>query len=206
MQRFYFDHNATTPVSPEVLEAMLPVLTEVYGNASSIHHFGQLARQRLDSSRKQVADLLGAEPQEIVFTSGGTEADNLAIFGVAIGSKAGRVVTTTFEHPAVLAAAAQLDHTLVPVDGRGMIDPEAIRGYFDWTHLGVDQVSARTLRGGLERIGWRVELLETTVVWDGNADPTHATLREWFASDARFRRLLVERDLGDLISCVATKR
>ncbi|MBZ5632341.1 MAG: cysteine desulfurase [Acidobacteriia bacterium] len=127
MQRFYFDHNATTPVSPEVLEAMLPVLTEVYGNASSIHHFGQLARQRLDSSRKQVADLLGAEPQEIVFTSGGTEADNLAIFGVAIGSKAGRVVTTTFEHPAVLAAAAQLDHTLVPVDGRGMIDPEAIR-------------------------------------------------------------------------------
>jgi cysteine desulfurase len=127
VQRFYFDHNATTPVSPEVLEAMLPVLTEVYGNASSIHHFGQLARQRLDASRKQVADLLGAEPQEIVFTSGGTEADNLAIFGVAIGSKAGHVVTTTFEHPAVLAAAAQLDHTLVPVDGRGMIDPEAIR-------------------------------------------------------------------------------
>jgi cysteine desulfurase len=122
VQRFYFDHNATTPVSPEVLEAMLPVMTEVYGNASSIHHFGQAARQMLDTARKQVAEFLGAEPQEIVFTSGGTEADNLAIFGVG-----GHVVTTTFEHPAVLAAAAQLDHTLVAVDGRGMADPDAIR-------------------------------------------------------------------------------
>ena len=78
-------------------------------------------------------------------------------------------------------------------------------GYFDWTHLGVDRVSAQSLREGLGRIGWRIDQLETTVVWDGNADPTHATLREWFASDARFRRLLVERDLGDLISCVATR-
>jgi len=125
VQRFYFDHNATTPVSPEVLEAMLPMMIDVYGNASSIHHFGQTARQKLDASRKQVAGLLGAEPQEIVFTSGGTEADNLAIFGVATG---GHVITTSFEHPAVLAAAAQLDHTLVPVDGSGMIDPDAIRG------------------------------------------------------------------------------
>jgi cysteine desulfurase len=122
VQRFYFDHNATTPVSPEVLEAMLPMMTEVFGNASSIHHFGQIARQRLDAARRQVAALLGAEPQEIVFASGGTEADNLAIFG-----SGGHVVTTTFEHPAVLAAAAQLDHTLVPVDGRGMIDPDEIR-------------------------------------------------------------------------------
>ena len=124
MQRFYFDHNATTPVAPEVLEALLPMMTEVYGNASSIHHFGQIARQRLDSARKQVAGMLFADPQEIVFTSGGTEADNLAIFGVAAG---GHVVTTTFEHPAVLAAAGQLDHTLVPVDGRGMVDPDEVR-------------------------------------------------------------------------------
>ena len=126
MQRFYFDHNATTPVSQEVLEAMLPVMTEVYGNASSIHHFGQTARKMLDDARKQVAGMLGAEPQEIVFTSGGTEADNLAILGVASGT-AGHVVTTTFEHPAVLAAAGQLDHTLVPVDAHGMVDPDAIR-------------------------------------------------------------------------------
>jgi cysteine desulfurase len=122
VQRYYFDHNATTPVVPEVLEAMLPVMTEVYGNASSIHHFGQAARQKLDAARKQVAEALAADPQEIVFTSGGTEADNLALFGVG-----GHVITTTFEHPAVLASAAQLDHTLVPVDGRGMVDPDAIR-------------------------------------------------------------------------------
>jgi cysteine desulfurase len=122
VQRYYFDHNATTPAAPEVLEAMLPMMTEVYGNASSIHHFGQIARQRLDAARKQVAAMLGAEAQEIVFTSGGTEADNLAIFGVG-----GHVVTTTFEHPAVLAAAAQLDHTLVPVDGRGTIDPDEVK-------------------------------------------------------------------------------
>jgi cysteine desulfurase len=128
VQRFYFDHNATTPVSAEVLEAMLPMMTEVYGNASSIHHFGQIARQRLDAARKQVAELLGAEPQEIVFTSGGTEADNLAILGTAlINATRGHGVTTTFEHPAVLATVAQMDHTLVPVDGRGMVDPDAIR-------------------------------------------------------------------------------
>ena len=75
MERFYFDHNATTPISPEVLEAMLPVMTEVYGNASSMHHFGQAARHKLDSARRQVAQMFGALPEEIVFTSGGTEAD-----------------------------------------------------------------------------------------------------------------------------------
>lgn len=124
MQRYYFDHNATTPVAPEVLEAMLPMMTEVYGNASSIHYFGQTARQKLDAARGQVAEMLGADPQEIVFTSGGTEADNLAIFGAGAG---GHVVTTAFEHPAVLAAAQNLDHTIVPVDGRGLVDPGDIR-------------------------------------------------------------------------------
>jgi SAM-dependent methyltransferase len=88
--------------------------------------------------------------------------------------------------------------------GHGIFGPDW-EGYFDWTHLGVDLVSARSMREGFPRLGWRVEQLETTAIWDGNADPTHATLREWWASDARFRRLLVERDLGDLITCVATK-
>jgi SAM-dependent methyltransferase len=88
--------------------------------------------------------------------------------------------------------------------GRSLFEQDW-EGYFDWTHLGVDHVSAASLRAGLQRIGWRLEQLETTMIWDGNADPTHATLREWFASDARFRRLLVERNLGDLITCVATK-
>jgi SAM-dependent methyltransferase len=78
-------------------------------------------------------------------------------------------------------------------------------GYFDWTHHGVDFVSARSLREGLARWGWRVDELTTSMVWDRNADPTHATLREWWAYDARFRRLLLEREMGDLITCVATK-
>src|SRR5271169_3078772 len=89
VQRYYFDHNATTPVSPEVLEAMLPVLTEAFGNPSSIHHYGQEARARLDHARRQVARLLHCSDTEIVFTSGGTESDNLAILGIG-----GHVVTT----------------------------------------------------------------------------------------------------------------
>lgn len=123
MQRYYFDHNATTPVSPEVLQAMMPVLAETYGNASSLHHHGQAARKLLDEARRKTAAFLGALPEEIVFTSGGTEADNLAILG-----SGGHVVTTTVEHPAVLGAAAQLPSaTYVPVDSRGLVDPDDIR-------------------------------------------------------------------------------
>ena len=125
MQRYYFDHNATTPVSAEVLEAMLPMMTEVYGNASSVHTFGQAARKKLDDAHRQVAALLGARPEEIVFTSGGTEADNLAIFGLAEG---GHIVTTSIEHPAVLAACMHTNSfTAVPVDSSGVVEPDAIR-------------------------------------------------------------------------------
>ncbi len=124
VQRYYFDHNATTPVSPEVLEAMLPVMTEVFGNPSSIHHYGQAARAKLDHARRQVASMLHCSDNEIVFTSGGTESDNLAILGIATG---GHVVTTAIEHPAVLASADQLSVTRVPVDRSGIVDPEAIR-------------------------------------------------------------------------------
>ena len=120
---YYFDHNATTPVSPEVFQAMAPLMTEVFGNASSIHQFGQEARGELDRARRSVAAMLGAKAEEIVFTSGGTEADNMAIFGAG-----GHVITTTVEHPAVLQAAAQLPSaTFVPVDSRGIVDPEAVR-------------------------------------------------------------------------------
>ena len=84
MQHFYFDHNATTPVSPEVLEAVLPCLDQAYGNASSIHHFGQIAKQRLEQARRQVAALLNCDPREVVFT-GGTEADNMAVLGAGRG-------------------------------------------------------------------------------------------------------------------------
>jgi len=80
-----------------------------------------------------------------------------------------------------------------------------VGGYFDWTHLGIDRVALRTLRDELPRQGWRIAQLTTHRVWDGDADPTRATLREWWAADARFRRLLTERDLGDLITCIAVE-
>ena len=120
--RSYFDHNATTPVSPEVIQAMAPLWADVFGNASSIHQFGQEARRVLDNARRSVAAMLGSGPKEIVFTSGGTESDNTAVFGVT-----GHVITTTAEHPAILQACAQLPSvTFVTVDHRGLVDPQAV--------------------------------------------------------------------------------
>jgi cysteine desulfurase len=134
VERFYFDHNATTPVSPEVLETMVSCLGQVYGNASSIHHFGQAAKQRLEEARRRVAALLGCDAKDIVFTSGGTEADNLAVLGAARASaKAARhIITTTIEHPAVLNACAQLERegvavTYLPVGPEGIVDPGDVR-------------------------------------------------------------------------------
>ena len=112
MQHFYFDHNATTPIAPAVRAALLACLDEVYGNASSIHHFGQTAKHRLEMARRQVAARLGAKPKEIVFLGGGTEADNLAIRGIL--RPGDHVITTDIEHPAVLNTCADLDVTYVP--------------------------------------------------------------------------------------------
>ena len=133
MQHFYFDHNATTPVAPEVLETVVTCLGQVYGNASSIHHFGQAAKQRLEAARRQVAALIHAGPQEVVFTSGGTEADNLAIFGVvrAAGERPLHLITSAIEHPAVLAPSAHLERegvevTRLPVSAGGVVNPEDV--------------------------------------------------------------------------------
>lgn len=128
MERAYFDHNATTPVSAGVLESLIPALAEVYGNASSIHHDGQLAKQRLEQARRQVASGLHCDAREVVFLSGGTEANNLAIFGT-LGDRTPRrhVVTTVIEHPAVLHVCARQDATYVPVSSSGIVDPDDIR-------------------------------------------------------------------------------
>src|ERR1043165_4093626 len=102
VRRFYFDHNATTPIAPEVLECMVSCLGQVYGNASSIHYFGQGAKQRLEAARRQVASLIHANPTELVFTGGGTEADNMAVLGVVRAREGARhVITSSIEHPAV---------------------------------------------------------------------------------------------------------
>jgi cysteine desulfurase len=132
---YYFDHNATTPLSEEVLGCLTRVQRECYGNPSSIHTAGQRARQAVEEARAQVARWLHAEPGEVVFTSGGTESDNLAIFGIVRrnGGAAGKhVITTTIEHPAVLGACAQLERegarvTRVRVGSAGVVEAEDVR-------------------------------------------------------------------------------
>ena len=134
MRRVYLDNNATTPVLPEVLEAMRPYFGEHFGNASSIHHHGQETRAAVERARESVAALLGCRASEVVFTSGGTEGDNLAIFGLARGGD--HVITSTIEHHAVLNACKHLrkspgiagcEVTFVPVDGRGLADPADVK-------------------------------------------------------------------------------
>ena len=134
MRRYYFDHNATTPVSDEVLQVLIPTLAEVYGNASSIHYFGQMAKQRMEMARRTLAGVLSVDPREIVFVSGGTEADNLAVLGSVRAHPAEKkhVVTSTIEHVAVLNACAQLERegvevTYVPVGSDGRVDPDDVR-------------------------------------------------------------------------------
>ena len=127
MQKIYLDNNATTPLHPEVLEAMLPGLRENYGNPSSIHSFGRSARVQLDEAREKVACLINAHSSEIIFTSGGTEANNLAILGVAFKDKEKKIITSKIEHPSVLNPCRQLAEQGVEVhyldvDGLGRID------------------------------------------------------------------------------------
>lgn len=130
MKRIYMDHSATTPVAPEVLEAMLPYFREKFGNASSLHSFGLEAKEALEDSREKVAKLLGASAEEIIFTSGGTESDNLALKGVAYRNreKGKHIITTTIEHPAILEVCRKLETkgfeiTYLPVTNEGFVDP-----------------------------------------------------------------------------------
>ena len=131
MRRVYFDNNATTPVLPEVFEAMRPHFGEHFGNASSIHHHGQETRAAVERARESVATLIGCRASEIVFTSGGTEADNLAVLGIA--KPGDHVVTSAIEHHAVLNACRHLEEkgckvTYVGVDAGGVVDPTEVRG------------------------------------------------------------------------------
>ncbi len=130
MRRVYMDANATTPLLPEVLETMRPYFTERFGNASSVHSFGQHARSVVEQARVSVAALLHCRPAELVFTSGGTESDNLALFGAT--QPGDHMITTAVEHHAVLHAAERLlqcgrEVTVLPVDAEGVVQPEEIR-------------------------------------------------------------------------------
>ena len=130
MKRIYLDHNATTPLHPEVLEAMLPYYKEAFGNPSTIYSFGQETRKATDEARETVANLIGASPEEIIFTSGGTEADNLALKGVpaALEKKGKHIVASSIEHHAVLSTLKYLEKrgykvSFLPVDEHGWLDP-----------------------------------------------------------------------------------
>jgi cysteine desulfurase len=132
--RIYLDHNATTAIHPDVVAAMLPYLRRAFGNPSSIHRFGREARQAVDEAREKVARLIGAKPSEIIFTSGGTEADNLAIKGVALTAKkkGGHIITSAIEHHAVMVSCQYLEKrgfevTFIPVDHHGLLDPNDVK-------------------------------------------------------------------------------
>jgi cysteine desulfurase len=155
----YFDHAATTPTRPEVVDAMLPYYREKWGNPSSLHFSGQEAKAAMDGARQHVAALLGALPEEIVFTSSGTEADNQALFGIVASQakKGNHVITTKIEHHAVLHAAEALEKrgaqvTYLPVDQYGLVDPEAVRAAITDQTILVSVMHANNEIGTIEPI------------------------------------------------------
>ncbi|MFC1961863.1 cysteine desulfurase NifS [Chloroflexota bacterium] len=134
MERIYLDYAATTPTHPDVLKAMLPYFTEAFGNPSSIYSYGQEAREAVKLARGRIASLIGARDEEVVFTSGGTEADNFALMGVAFASegRGNHIITSPIEHHAVTETTKFLEKrgfkiTYLPVDGYGLVDPDDVR-------------------------------------------------------------------------------
>jgi len=134
MGRIYLDHAATTPTHPEVVKAMLPYFTDAFGNPSSIHSYGQEAKGAIEEARVKVASLIGARDEEVVFTSGGTEADNFALKGVTFAneSKGNHIITSSIEHHAVIDICKFLERrgfniTYLPVDGDGLVDPSDVK-------------------------------------------------------------------------------
>ena len=134
MNTIYLDHSATTPVDPEVLGAMMRYFGNHFGNPSSIHGFGREAKKAIEAARGQVAALIGADPAEIVFTGGGTEADNMALMGVAFAEMSGKnhIITSAIEHHAILNTCKYLETrgfkvTYLPVDAQGVVNPEDVQ-------------------------------------------------------------------------------
>jgi cysteine desulfurase len=155
MRRIYFDNNATTPLLPTVFEAMRPYLLESFGNASSIHQQGQQARAAVENAREQVAALLGARTSEIVFTSGGTEGDNLALFGM-VGA-GDHVVSSVIEHHAVLNGCKRLEEmgaavSYVPCGADGVVDPEAVRAALRPETKLISVMMANNETGALQKV------------------------------------------------------
>jgi cysteine desulfurase len=156
-RRIYLDHNASTPVHPEVLAEMLPYFSDVYGNPSSVHGFGRDARAAVDVARERVGAFLRARPDEIVFTSGGTESDNFGVKGLAWARGSGHLITSRVEHHAVLRTCQSLEAqgfgvTYLPVDGYGMVDPEEVRRSLRPDTIGVSIMHANSEVGTIQPI------------------------------------------------------
>jgi len=158
-KRFYFDHNATTPVRPEVVQAMLPFLTDGYGNASSVHSFGREARSALEESRAKTAALIGAETDEIYFTGCGTESDNIALAGTLEASSTERngLITTAVEHSAILKTVKHLESAgypvkIIGVDSQCRVDLDELRDAVDASTALVSIMHANNETGVIQNI------------------------------------------------------
>jgi len=156
-RRVYLDHNASTPVHPEVITEMVPYFGEVFGNPSSVHGFGRAAREAVDVARERVAAFLRARPDEIVFTSGGTESDNFGVKGLAWARGRGHLITSKIEHHAVLRTCQALEGqgfavTYLPVDETGMIDPDDVRRALRPDTIGISIMHANSEVGTIQPV------------------------------------------------------
>jgi cysteine desulfurase len=206
MRKVYLDHSATTPVDPRVVEAMLPYLTEKFGNASSVHLFGQEARAAADRARRQVAALIGARANEIVFTSGGTEANNLAVRGVSEAAETRHIITSAIEHPSVRGAIESLEKrgwsvTRLPVYEDGIVRVEDVRSALRPDTVLLSVMMANNEIGTIQPIRQIGELVKE--------EREHGNPHLWFHTDAvqAAGRLPIEvQSLGcDLLSISAHK-
>jgi len=177
LRKIYLDHNATTPLHPEVLEVMLPVMQKFFGNPSSIHSEGRKARVFLDEAREQVAGLIGARPGEIVFTSGGTESNNLALLGAAFSQqdKGRHIITSEIEHPSILNPCKQLESLgfqidRLPVDRKGRIDLEQLKRTIKTSTVLISIQHANSEVGTLQQIEMIGEIAhENSVLFHADA-------------------------------------
>ena len=204
VRTIYFDYNATTPLDARVREAMLPFLGDVYGNPSSVHHVGRRARALLDDARERTAKVLGAKPSEVVFTSGGTEANNLAIFGAArlLKSKGKHLITSAIEHHAVLHSFDYLERkegfevTRLPVSGEGRVAPDDLR-----KALRADTVLVSVMAANNE-IGTIQPVAELGAICRERGVVFHTDAVQWFGKEPFAR---VDQFNADMVSICAHK-
>lgn len=172
MSVIYLDYNATTPVAPEVLEEMLPYLRDRFGNPSSSHTYGLEARKAVEVARERVAGLLGCAPGEVIFTSGGSEANNLALKGVALANRhrGNHIITSSIEHPSVARVCHYLESlgfqvTYLPVDQYGMVDPEAVRQAITASTILISVMHANNEVGTIQPLAAIGEIAREHGVW-----------------------------------------